>query len=546
MLDQTPPDFSQFIEFGNIFDRSTRAYLVKYLSRKLDPSLDFKEELTQSSPEFEHLQKALDQIFAHQNLQDLGQAYPRLQHEIIRDTLHWIRQSHTRNKRENPYKEEQKELERWHTRPTFMWARHWYKLTNYLRDIYTPEDLDTKFYAQKFEQISQKIDAWELERNPKTEQYAPELAEMELVIEDLLGHWQSLLTAKRLQYELENIEKQREEFCELLYAKVEEFVKLLNIITPFQAEIGRYWDMSRGLWQDTGFDVLNQYAELLQKEESIRDLADQLGRLREAQTEIEEEFYEESISRKTWVDDYSLQSEIGGIHTSNDLNNILPSEASFLAFPETESVFLKKYAEQNLLTFQKKGQRLVEHDDIQYHSYKKQKRKIKGPFIICVDTSGSMEGLPEQIAKVLSFAIIKMAARENRQCFLISFSIGIKTINLSNLAYSLDEVVRFLSMSFHGGTDVSPAMYASIDMLQSHDYREADVLMVSDFVMYEIREEVLRKIRQEKEKGTQFHSLTISKNPNPEIIEEFDNTWIYNPEERGIIRHLAHDLRAIA
>ncbi|MEO1655460.1 MAG: VWA domain-containing protein, partial [Bacteroidota bacterium] len=151
-----------------------------------------------------------------------------------------------------------------------------------------------------------------------------------------------------------------------------------------------------------------------------------------------------------------------------------------------------------------------------------------------------------QIAKVLCFAIIKMASREQRKCFLISFSIGIKTINLLDLVHSLDQLVNFLKMSFHGGTDVTPAMIATIEMLQTNDYKDADVLIVSDFVMFEIKDEVARRMKEEQRKGTQFHSLTISKQANPEIIEKFDNNWIYHPEKRGIERQLLEDLRSIA
>ena len=39
-----------------------------------------------------------------------------------------------------------------------------------------------------------------------------------------------------------------------------------------------------------------------------------------------------------------------------------------------------------------------------------EKKKPKGPIIICVDTSGSMHGTPENIAKTVAFALAKIAA----------------------------------------------------------------------------------------------------------------------------------------
>lgn len=540
-------DFTRFIEFGNIFDRPTREYLVQYIQQKIKPE---KQTIFHDPPEserFDYLKDALDNIFAEPKMLELAQKNEQVANEIIKDTLKWMRQAEQERDTDNPHQEEQKELERWHTRPSFMWVRHWYKLTNYLRDIYTQSEINTKFYEQKFEELTRPINAYELERNPQegSKTYAQELARLEVLIDDLLAHWQALLTAKRLAYELEYIDRQREQFCELLYAKVEEFLKLLDIVMPFQEEVGHFWDMSRGLWQETGFDVLKKYADLLEQEDKIRALADMLGRLREAEIELEEERFEQVLSKKSWRQDLTQKSEIGGVYEGKELSKVLPSEVSLLGYPETESVFLKKYAEGKLLSFQEQGQKLVHSDEINYFTQQKERKKERGPFILCIDTSGSMEGTPEQIAKVLCFAILKMAAREQRNCFLISFSIGIKTINLLDLANSLDEVVKFLSMSFHGGTDATPALMATLNMLESKDYQEADVLMVSDFVMFDIKDEVLRKIHQEKQKGTNFHSLTISKQANPEIIQEFDHNWLYNPDERGVIKQLAQDLREI-
>jgi uncharacterized protein with von Willebrand factor type A (vWA) domain len=152
--------------------------------------------------------------------------------------------------------------------------------------------------------------------------------------------------------------------------------------------------------------------------------------------------------------------------------------------------------------------------------------------------------LPEQIAKTLCFAILKMAAKENRKAYLINFSVGIKTINLLDLANSMELLLAFLMMSFHGGTDAAPALIEAISMLQTNDYKEADVLMISDFVMFEIREDIIKKIRQEQEKDTRFHSLTISKQANPEIIHRFDNNWRYDPDSREVIKVIYKDVMA--
>jgi uncharacterized protein with von Willebrand factor type A (vWA) domain len=139
-----------------------------------------------------------------------------------------------------------------------------------------------------------------------------------------------------------------------------------------------------------------------------------------------------------------------------------------------------------------------------------------------------------------------MATKENRKAYLINFSVGIKTINLLDLANSMDLLIDFLLMSFHGGTDAAPALIEAINMLQTKDYKEADVLMISDFVMFELREDIVKKIRQEQSKDTRFHSLTISKQANPEIVSRFDNHWHYNPEQREVMKVIYQDLQKLS
>jgi uncharacterized protein with von Willebrand factor type A (vWA) domain len=46
----------------------------------------------------------------------------------------------------------------------------------------------------------------------------------------------------------------------------------------------------------------------------------------------------------------------------------------------------------------------------------------RGPFIVCVDTSGSMGGFNEQCAKAFCLALMRVALADNRRCFIMLFS----------------------------------------------------------------------------------------------------------------------------
>jgi uncharacterized protein with von Willebrand factor type A (vWA) domain len=452
---------------------------------------------------------------------------------LILDTLYWIRKTYDKVRSGNPYEEEISRLQMWAITPKHIFVGRWAVLVNYIRGVYPREELDYQFYQDRFKSL---IGNKKLEQIPPADQ-----EKMELILTDLLAQWDALLNAKILAYQLQKLEEEREQYLELMEAKVEEYQKLLDIITPFSDYLG--WDMSRDLWQETSFDIIKQYDELLKDEQSLQELAGLLGRLREAEIEMEEETFEQTIIRQEWKVDEHARSEIVGVHESDDLSNLLSSEASLLSDEATEDLFLQKFAEKNLMTFRYEDRQLVKSEDKFTEVNQRVKQKEKGPFIVCVDTSESMTGRPEQIAKVLCMGILKMAIRENRRAYLINFSIGIKTLDLYDIANSVDELAKFLQMSFYGGTDISLPLYEAIRQLKSNDYQDADVLVISDFIMYRVNKEVLSEVRFfQQNKGAQFHSLTLSDDPNTKILETFDHNWLYDPKQKGVIRDLAREV----
>lgn len=528
-------EYQRFIEFGNLLDRQTRKYLIQYLKNKLDPDTHVIPELNDQY--FTYFKQALDHIFEIEHLLPLIQKNKQISKQVILDTLHWLRKTYEKARKKNPYESEMQRLEGWAVTPLHVFLSRWPFLISFLRETYPKEDLDIQFYQDQFQTLIQEQ---KLEEIPEDDR-----SKLELVLTDLLAQWDALLNAKLLAYQLKILEEEQEAYSTLLEAKVNEYQKLSELISPVSDYLG--WDMSRALWEDTSFDVIQQYNELLQDEDSIKQLADLLGSMREAEIEIEEETFEKTIIRQEWVVDEHAKAEIVGIHESNDLQRLLSSEACLLSDEQTELLFLKKYADQNLLTFRYEDRKLVKSEDHFTEINQRVRQKEKGPFIVCVDTSESMAGRPEHIAKVLCLGVLKMAMRENRRAYLINFSIGIKTYDLYDIANSIDNIAAFLKMSFHGGTDISLPLYEALNQLRSKNYEDADVLVISDFIMYKVNKEVIKEVKHfQQNKGTQFHSLTLSNDPNVKIIDTFDTNWLYDPKKKGIIKELTHDLRTIS
>ncbi len=368
--------------------------------------------------------------------------------------------------------------------------------------------------------------------------------QLDILIDDILAKWDALLYVKILDFQMEKFREEQEEYIEFLNQKVVEYNKLRTIVEPFSEYFG--WDLSRKLWQKTSFDLIESYRNLLEDERSVKDLADLLGSMREAEIEMEEETFEKTIIKQEWVRDEMLKSEIVGTETSDKLTNMLSSEASLLSDEDTESYFLKKYADKKLLTFRYEDKKLVKSVDHIMEVNQRVKQKEKGPFIVCIDTSESMDGTPEKIAKVMTMAILKMSMNQNRRAYLINFSTGIQTLDLYNIAESIDEIANFLKMSFYGGTDATLALYEALRQLDKEGYEDADILMVSDFIMYKLGEDVKQQITHyQVNRNTQFHALAIGDQTNTDVLNYFDTNWQYNPKEKGIIRALSKGLKDI-
>jgi uncharacterized protein with von Willebrand factor type A (vWA) domain len=532
--EQLEQEYQRFVEFGNLLDRKMRRYLVHYLQNKLEPGRHVIPDLNDQY--YAYFQQALDELFSIPGLLDLAEGNAKITKQVVLDILRWLRKSYDKARAKNPYEDELQRLEGWAITPMHVFVRRWPNLPTFLRTQYSREEIDSNFYQHRFQQLIGNKDFDELT--------ADEKAGAERLLRDVLAQWDARLHAKILDFQLKKLDEEKEAFTALVEKKVDEYQKLYELVSPFSDYLG--WDMSRELWEETSFDILEQYNELLEDERSLKELAEMLGRMREAEIEIEEETFEKTIIRQEWKVDETAKAEIVGVHESDDLNNLLSAEASLLGDEDTELLFLKKYADKNLMTFRYEDRKLVRSEDQLTEINQRVRQKEKGPFIVCVDTSESMTGRPEQIAKVLCMGILKMAINENRRAYLINFSRGIKTLDLYNIADSIDEIAAFLCMSFYGGTDVSLALYETIRQLKGNDYEDADVLIISDFIMYKIDDDVLREVRYfQQNKGTQFHSLTLSKEANPEVLEFFDTNWVYDPKQKGIIRELTAGLQEI-
>ncbi|WP_306640997.1 VWA domain-containing protein [Sanyastnella coralliicola] len=526
----------RFISYGAIMDRQTRRYIAAWVQEKLVPGVADLDEL---DPEyFRYFEEAIGYVLEDELLQEICQSHSNLAVQIVKDMLVWFRRSFSMIEEGHPYEHEQVALESWTVRPMEHVFERWGFFRKTIANYYTSDEIDSSYHSFRVSEIKQE-NTWG--------KLSPSLrVEIERLFDDLLRQWDAMMHAKILAFRLKRADKLINDLGENLLGKAKEFKQLNELIEPFAGYASRYWDLSRDLWSDSSFDVIEKYRDLLEKEDEIKALADMLGKMRQADLLTEEDEFTQITEYEAETRDPNRKEEVIGVFESNDLNHLISSEAALLADEATESIFLKKFADQALLTQQFETKVTTSNTDQEKIKYERTKKKEKGPFIICVDTSGSMEGKPEMIAKVLCFAIMKMASAENRRAYLINFSTGIKTLDLLNISDDLDGLAEFLRMSFMGGTDISLALHEALTQLQEESYEDADVLVISDFIMYKLDSDVSRRMEfQQVNHNTRFHSLIISDEGNQAIIDLFDNVWFYDPNQKGILRSIRNELAKV-
>ncbi len=210
----------------------------------------------------------------------------------------------------------------------------------------------------------------------------------------------------------------------------------------------------------------------------------------------------------------SSTEEIDRVETGNFLERILPVE-----FAMPEDLFFKRYATKELQQFGSRGKdkpRKVEEQ-------KKSPRLTKGPIIVSIDTSGSMTGQPLKIAFSLLRQLLRMAKKQKRPCFLISFSVRARSIDLSK-PRNWGLLDSFLENGFSGGTDGEQMLSEALQVLQQGTFEMGDVLIISDLQFPDPIPETRKKIQREQALGTRFYALQIGSVPHS-YMPVLDRIW---------------------
>ena len=342
-----------------------------------------------------------------------------------------------------------------------------------------------------------------------------------------LQRWRLSLVVQVTSINQQLLEEEREQ----LLSEVQERMTLSGQLDPVLVENdsagGRLWDMSAGQLKRGDYQLIVKYGDFLSQQPELLRLAEQLGRSREAKSVPKKDSPMETF-RSLVREPSTVPEQVDGIQQSDDILRLLPPELATLGITELEYEFYRRLVEKQLLTYRLHGdawrekvtERPVVHQDVD--------EQPRGPFIVCVDTSGSMGGFNEQCAKAFCLALMRVALADNRRCYIMLFSSEVVRYELTG-RQGLEQAIRFLSQRFRGGTDMASCFRAIIEHLENPLWRDADAVVISDFIAQRLPDEVVKKVGDLQHKHQhRFHAVAMSAHGKPGIMRIFDHIWRFD------------------
>ncbi len=296
------------------------------------------------------------------------------------------------------------------------------------------------------------------------------------------------------------------------------WAEIASVFGDLGEMMGRGWDLSRGILKQTGWRDLVRLGALVSKLPQVGEVVRSLGRLHETDGEpsVAETLMvpvQRLEQERLEVRSPHVPTEMRGLERSGDIARMLPAEAALLGHRSLRLLWHARRADRSLMTYRVEGVEVVTREVLREGQEEREQhapRRQRGPIIAVVDTSGSMHGLPERVAKALVLEALRTAHAEKRRCLVYLYS-GPGQVQELELSLSEDGIARllaFISMSFGGGNDEASVLARVLQRLDENDWRKADVVFVSDGE-WPAPHSVIRGVEKAREVGTRFHGVQI-------------------------------------
>ncbi|KAI8463939.1 MAG: hypothetical protein J3K34DRAFT_455000 [Monoraphidium minutum] len=279
---------------------------------------------------------------------------------------------------------------------------------------------------------------------------------------------------------------------------------------------GAGFELEGNIWKRQGWTQLDELRRKLEDLKELRDLVRSLGRgggwgpLRRAPVQRLDMGGRPGLLRTVLE-----AQETRGLTRSGDISRLLPAEAAVLArgrsVRQAKLLFFARLAEKGLQTYERDG---WGEFPTQINPDRREIRPTadRGPILLCVDTSGSMRGARETVAKALALECMRAAREQERDCYVFAFSgpQEVRELELNADMRSVNNLLDFLEKVFNGGSDFNEPVSRCLSRLTDAKWANSDILLVSDGELRQPGPEIMRKLSGAKEKlALRVHGLII-------------------------------------
>ncbi len=315
----------------------------------------------------------------------------------------------------------------------------------------------------------------------------------------------------------------------------DELVEVFGLL-PEDANNSR-WDQIRGVLRSAGWQEVLRIRRLLERLPELARIIRGLGRARpseerDATIQTSVEVIDEAIAqrpqrRSVHVPD--MPGETRGVHRSDRIARMLPAEAMLLGHPLLRLVWHARRAERTLLSYEDDDRM----EELRLHPSPVVRPRIgplpwrrpeMGPMLVCVDTSGSMRGGAEAVAKAVVLEAMRAAHAQHRCCHVFAFG-GPDEVVEMELAVDGAGIARladFFGQAFHGGTDICGPLEKAIAKLEDQRWQLADLLIASDGEFGATRETVARLDAVKRKLGLRVQGVLIGDRESVGFLEIAD------------------------
>jgi uncharacterized protein with von Willebrand factor type A (vWA) domain len=163
-------------------------------------------------------------------------------------------------------------------------------------------------------------------------------------------------------------------------------------------------------------------------------------------------------------------AETFDIERGSEIGRLIPAELGALRHPGLKADFYRRLLEGTVLQY-----RLRENE-----------QKGRGPMVVCIDCSSSMQGDKELWAKAVGLTLMDIARRQRRLFRAVLFSSGaesLKVLDLNRERRYQPELAKVVEMAEYfpgGGTDFQTPIDAAVELLKDKRLKRGDIVIITD------------------------------------------------------------------